>query len=83
MYKNEYIAQVTPDGNLSLPSEFASRLNLKVNSKIKVLLIPEQKNKAAKIAEIEKEIDVGNRSPISPRSHEEIFDNIRNKHASR
>ncbi len=42
-----------------------------------------QDNKAAEMTEIEKEIDIGIKSPISPRSHEEIFDNIREKYVSR
>ncbi len=41
MGKNEYIAKVLPDGHLSLPQKLASRLGLKVNSKIRILIIPD------------------------------------------
>jgi len=41
MKKNEYIAKVLPDGHLSLPPTLASRLRLKVNSKIRILILPE------------------------------------------
>jgi len=43
MNKNEYIAKVLPNGYLSLPSTIFSRLNLKVNSKIRILIIEETK----------------------------------------
>jgi hypothetical protein len=39
--KNEYIAEVLPDGHLSLPPKVAIQLNLKVNSKIRVRIIQE------------------------------------------
>lgn len=41
MKRNEYIAKVLPDGHLLLPPTFISRLNLKVNSKIRILIIPD------------------------------------------
>lgn len=41
MKKNEYIAKVLPDGHLSLPPTLASRLSLKVNSEIRILIIPD------------------------------------------
>ena len=41
MKKNEYIAKVLPDGHLSLPPTLASKLSLKVNSKVRVLIIPD------------------------------------------
>ena len=32
----EYIAEVLPDGHLSLPSEISSRLNLKTYTKVRI-----------------------------------------------
>jgi hypothetical protein len=43
MNKNEYIAKVLPNGYLSLPPTIFSSLNLKVNSKIRILIIEETK----------------------------------------
>ncbi len=39
-------------------------------------------HKGARIRELEKEIDIGMESPISPRSHKEIFDGLRKKYDS-
>ena len=45
MNKIEYIAEVLPDSHLSLPSRLAKQLNLKVNSKVRILLIPDEHEK--------------------------------------
>jgi hypothetical protein len=39
MNKNVYVAKVLQNGHLSLPPTVVSRLNLKVNSKIRILII--------------------------------------------
>jgi len=45
MNKNEYLAKVLPNGYLSLPPTIFSRLNLKVNSKIRILIIEDTKKR--------------------------------------
>jgi len=35
------------------------------------------------IHELEREIDIGMKSPVSPRSHKEIFNNLKEKYESR
>jgi hypothetical protein len=45
MKKNECIARVLPDGNLSLPPTFANQLKLKVNSKIRIIVISDAEKK--------------------------------------
>lgn len=39
-------------------------------------------HEGTKIRKLEKEIDIGMKSPISPRSHKEIFDRLRKKYES-
>ena len=39
-------------------------------------------NQDTRIREIEKEIDIGLKSPISPRTHKEVFDSLREKYGS-
>ena len=39
MNNNEYIAKVLPNGHLSLPLTIVSRLNLKIHSKIRILIL--------------------------------------------
>jgi len=59
---------------INLPSGFADR-------EVEVFLkSPAHKN--SDIRNLEKEIDIGMRSPASPRSHREIFNNLRKKHES-
>jgi len=45
MNQNEYTARVMPDGQLSLPPILANRLNLKVNSEVRILIIPDKKKR--------------------------------------
>ncbi len=61
---------------INLPPEFADR-------EVEVILTPTRPNtlKDEAIRELEREIDIGMRSPASPRSHKEIFDNLREKYA--
>ncbi len=57
---------------IDLPAGFGDR-------EVEVILRPLiQKDK--RIRELEKEIDIGMKSPISPRSHKEIFDSLRKKY---
>ena len=59
---------------IDLPPDFAG-------DEVEVILKPLPK-KHADIYEIEKEIDIGKSSPLSPRSHEEIFADLRKKYES-
>ena len=45
-----------------------------------ILKLPQHKN--TMIEELEREIDVGTKSPVSLRSHREIFDSLREKYGS-
>ena len=45
MNLNEYTAKVMPDGQLSLPPMLANQLKLKVNSKVRILIIPDKKKR--------------------------------------
>ena len=45
MNQNEYTARVMPDGQLSLPPILANQLNLKVNSEVRILIIPDKKKR--------------------------------------
>ena len=57
---------------INLPPGFA-------NHEVEVILKP-PKAKDTDIRELEKEIYSGMKSPASPRSHREIFDNLRKKY---
>ncbi len=59
---------------IDLPPGFADR-------EVEVILKPPA-HKDTRIRELEKEIDIGMKSTISPRSHREIFDNLREKYGS-
>lgn len=59
---------------INLPPGFADR-------EVEVILKPPT-HKNTGIRELEKEIDIGMRSPVSPRGHREIFDNLREKYES-
>ncbi len=41
----EYIAEILPDGHLSLPEEIRKKLNLKVHSRLHIALFPLKENK--------------------------------------
>ena len=41
----EYIAEVLPDGHLSVPEEIIKKLNLKSHSKIRISILPIQTKK--------------------------------------
>jgi hypothetical protein len=43
--KIEYIAEVLPDGHLSLPENIIKQLKLKAHSKLRVQIQPEKKTK--------------------------------------
>lgn len=45
MEKIEYIAEVLPDGHLSLPENIIKKLKLKAHSKLRVQIQPEEKAK--------------------------------------
>ena len=60
---------------IELPPEFAGH-------EVEVIL-KSLTHKDSLISAIEKEIDVGIRSPLTVRKHNEIFDNLRTKYASR
>jgi hypothetical protein len=51
-------------------------------NEVEVILKP-LTHKAPGIHELEKEIDIGMKSPFSPRSHEEIFNKLKEKYAPR
>ncbi len=57
---------------INLPSGFADR-------EVEIILKPSTRKDTA-ILELEKKIDIGMRSPVSPKSHREIFDNLRKKY---
>ncbi len=57
---------------IDLPPGFADR-------EVEVIL-KSPKHKDTRIPELEKEIDIGIKSPVSPRSHSEIFDSLREKY---
>ncbi len=40
----EYIAEVMPDGHLSLPEKVAERLNLKLQSRVRVIIKKSEEN---------------------------------------
>ena len=60
---------------INLPPGFADR-------EVEVILKPSTRKDTA-IIELEKKIDIGMRSPVSRKSHREIFDNLREKHETR
>ena len=45
MEKIEYIAEVLPDGHLTLPENIIKQLKLKTHSKLRVQIQPEKKTK--------------------------------------
>ena len=45
MEKIEYIAEVLPDGHLSLPENIIKKLKLKAHSKLRVQIQPQEKSK--------------------------------------
>ena len=51
-------------------------------NEVEVILKP-LTHKDPGIHELEKEIDIGMKSPVSPRSHKEIFNNMKEKYESR
>ena len=51
-------------------------------NEVEIILKP-LAHKAPGIHELEREIDIGMKSPLSPRSHEEIFNNLKQKYESR
>lgn len=57
---------------IDIPPDFAA-------NEVEVILKP-FKNKDPGLHELEKEIDIGMNSPISPRSHKEIFNNLKQKY---
>ncbi len=58
---------------IDLPPDFA-------DSEVEVLLTP-MTDKVALTQELEKEIDIGLNSTVSPRSHSEVFNHLREKYA--
>ncbi len=42
--KEEYIAEVMPDGHLSLPEKIAERLNLKLYNRVRVVIRKSEEN---------------------------------------
>ena len=59
---------------IDLPPGFA-------DGEVEVILRPSTK-RDEKIRELEKEIDVGMESPLSPRSHKEIFDRLKEEYGA-
>ena len=59
---------------IDLPPGFGDR-------EVEVILRPPA-HKDTRIRELEKQIDIGMKSPVSPRSHKEIFDSLRKKYDS-
>ncbi len=57
---------------INLPPGFADR-------EVEVILKPSTRKDTA-ILELEKKIDIGIRSLVSPKSHREIFDNLKEKY---
>ena len=57
---------------INLPTGFAAH-------EVEVILKPSTRKSTA-IRELEKEIDMGMRSPVSSKSHREIFDNLKEKY---
>ncbi|MCP4688459.1 MAG: hypothetical protein GY859_10430 [Desulfobacterales bacterium] len=57
---------------INLPSDFMAR-------EVEVILKP-LNNRITSKSELEKEIDIGLNSPISPKSHTEIFNGLRKKY---
>ena len=51
------------------------------DGKVEAILSPSTK-KDDKIQELEKEIDIGMESPLSPRSHKEIFDRLQEEYGA-
>ena len=49
------------------------------DSEVEVILKPST-GKDTAILKLEKKIDIGMRSPVCPKSHREIFDNLRKKY---
>ncbi len=60
---------------IDLPPEFA-------NLDMEVVLIP-LASKESRIRDLEREIDMGTNSPVSSRSHTEIFENFKKKYECR
>ena len=60
---------------INLPPGFA-------DSEVEVILKKRTFKKDSVIKEIEKEIDLGLNSSISPRTHEEVFINLKDKYAT-
>jgi hypothetical protein len=50
-------------------------------NEVEVILKP-LTNKDSGLHELEREIDIGIKSPVSPRSHKEIFNNLKEKYES-
>ncbi len=49
------------------------------DGEVEVIVRP-SRHKDDRIRELEREIDIGMKSPISPRSHDEIFDRLKEKY---
>ncbi len=57
---------------IDLPPGFA-------DGEVEVILRPSSKEDDT-VLELKKEIDIGMKSPVSPRSHQEIFDKLREEY---
>jgi hypothetical protein len=71
---HKFVKVVNNQVIIDLPPGFA-------DCEVEVFLKPPS-HKDMRVLELEKEIDVGMKSQVSPRSHREIFDRLREKYES-